>query len=176
MTGRTLAAVLLRVLGVMLLVGGLAAVGTLFLFFAPRDVSGAASIRATAMGGFFHVLVSVVAGIYLLRNGDRIGTWLVSDLDEPESVERPLTAPVIEGVGVRLLGIYLIVSGGRDVVGYVAELSVSPGEVHLNPYVIARAAGGLVELFAGILLLWKREQIAGALSRGWRTIRGQDED
>jgi hypothetical protein len=60
-------------------------------------------MRATAAGSVLYVLVSLIAGIYLVRNGDRVGAWLVSDLDEPPE-EPVLTPQIIEGVGVRLLG------------------------------------------------------------------------
>jgi uncharacterized membrane protein len=178
MSGRTLAQVLLRVFGVMLIVNGVAALGTVVLFFAPREELSAGMMRATAIGGFFNVLVSLVAGIYLLRNGDRLGAWLVSDLDEQPS-EEPVTPLVVEGVGVRLLGIYLIIAGVRELVRFAAEMfatNPSEGLSHLNVLTLSRTSGGLVELIAGIILLWKREQIVGALSRSWRVIRSREDE
>ena len=171
MSGRTLATVLLRVFGITLIVGGVAAMGALFLFFAH---DGFPTDRAPAMTALFGALVSLIAGIYLLRNGDRLGGWLVSDVEEPS--EPPATAADVEGIGVRLLGIYLIISGSRELVRFLAEWLATKEVAHLSAFAISRVAGGLVELLAGVFLLWKREQIVGALSRGWRVIRSQDQE
>jgi hypothetical protein len=175
MNAKTLAQVLLRVFGILLIVSGISGFGAVFVFFASADGFGSGQMRAQAVSMVLGVVVNVIAGIYLLRSGDRLGVWLVSDLeDSPE----PAAAGAIESLGVRLLGIFFIVSGCRDLVRFGVEAIATgrfEGAGRLAAWFTGNAGGASTELIAGIVLLWRRDQISGALARGWRTIRSQDD-
>src|SRR5438477_11786412 len=116
MTAKALAQLLLRLWGIALIIWGVAAVGEVFFLLVPvtEPFSGAA-FRASGAAAALHVLVYLVAGIVLIRNGDRLGAWLVSDIDNPSS--STVSAIEIEAVGFAVLGAYFLITGIRELFG-----------------------------------------------------------
>src|SRR5437016_3802952 len=100
MNGRTLAQVLLRVWGVMLIVFAVASVGNVLLFLIPPgDAPATTAWRAGGTASAVQMAIYLIAGVFLLRNGDRLGAWLVSDLDDPGP---PASSAAVEGIAFRL--------------------------------------------------------------------------
>ena len=167
MSGRTLAAILLRVWGVVLIVGAIVSFADAFFFLMPQggeSVGGA--WRASAVSLLLRVIISAIAGVYLVRNGDRVAAWLVSDIEDSGPA---ISSTAIEPIALRLLGVYFVVSGVAILTGEALMLGPS---TWLQS--VGKLAGGVVEFVAGILLIWRRDQIGAALARGWRVIRSRD--
>jgi hypothetical protein len=180
MNGTTLAQVLLRVWGVVLIVWALASVGSLFLLLVPALDSAGAAFRATAAASFVQVLVFLIAGIALVRNGDRIGAWLASDLDVGASTT-PASPIEIEAVAFVILGTYLLVSGIGHIASFAVMLLAKPRWDETSALLFAwkgqpgAIVSGVVYVTAGAILLLRRRNIAAAVSKTWRMVRRQDD-
>ena len=179
MSGRTLAQVLLRVWGVMLIVWAVASIGNVLLFMVPKDMLGNAPWRVSGAAAIVHMLVYLIAGVFLVRNGDRVGAWLASDIDEQGP---PASASAVELVAFRVIGLYFLIAGVRALVGMIASVAVSPRwdeTGHLASVLTAQSgsvAMAVVELAAGAFLIWRVDQIVAWFGRGWRAVRSRDED
>ena len=166
MSGRVLAQVLLRIWGVVLIVWGISATSNVFLFWQTAPAMG----RATVVSVVLNVVVDLVAGIYLVRNGDRLGAWLVSDLDEGDAL--PVSTEGLERVGFGILGIYFLVWGFSGVAANVVSLKSSDAGEMLSTLSTRGGVSAFVRLLAGALLLLRRE----GLTKAWRALRSQDQE
>jgi hypothetical protein len=178
MSAKTLAQLLLRLWGVALIIWGLSSLGNLFFLFVPAQPESAApALRASGASAALHVVVYLVAGFFLIRNGDRIGDWLVSDFDAAPAA--PASAPEIEAVGFAILGVYFLVTGIRELAGVIGPLLVYPrweaGTLALWwPGQRQFAIAGMVNVFAGIVLLNRRHRLAPAVAKAWNVLRSRD--
>lgn len=174
MNAKTLAQVLLRIWGAVLIIWAVAGAGSLFLLFLP---SANALLRANGAAAALREIVYFIAGILLFRRGDQIGEWLASDIEPRETP--PASALEIEAIAFAILGVYLLVAGIRDIAGAVPAFFAIPGEITASAVVLGRpgqyAIPGLVNLVAGVILLFRRQDIAAALSRAWRRLRSRND-
>lgn len=176
MSAKTLAQVLIRVWGLILIVTAVAASGTLFMF------TGGSQWRAAAASSVTNLVFSFIAGFFFVRDGDRIGAWLASDLEvEGEPTGPPADAKAILSIGLALLGAFYLVEGLRSGAVVALDLVIKPKEDYVNAVAylwdrdnqaIARA---VVDTIAGIILLFGKQNIAGSAARFWRVVRARDE-
>jgi len=163
----------------MLIVWGVASIGNVLLFVVPKDSFGESPWRVTGAAFVVQMLVYLIAGVFLVRNGDRVGAWLVSDIDEQGP---PASASAVELVAFRVIGLYFLIAGVRGLVGLIASVAASPrwdDSGHLASVLTTQSgnvARAVVELAAGVLLIWRVDQIASWFGRGWRAVRSRDED
>ncbi|MHB0972109.1 MAG: hypothetical protein ACYC7A_17415 [Thermoanaerobaculia bacterium] len=180
MNARTLAQVFLRLWGIALLVWGAAGIGNLFLFFVPAEqASDVAAFRMSAAATAISIFVYLFVGLALIRNGDRIGEWLVSDLSSEASVS-PASALEIQAVALAILGAYFLVDGVRDLAAILGAIVVKPSwdETKTTSLIWDRyrdsLISGAVTTVAGVILLARGQNLAAVLSKAWSTIRSRE--
>lgn len=172
MTAKALAQVLLRVWGVILIVSAAIWMTAAFVF-APG------AWRLTVIPAVMRLLVELAAGLTLIRNGDRIGAWLVSDIEEEGP---PADGVRIQAIGFAILGAWFLINGLADLLGRAVFFFSAPEwnegiplaslrEKQMEALVMGAAKG-----LAGAILLFRRVDLATRISRIWRTVRREDDD
>jgi hypothetical protein len=178
MNAKTLAQVLLRVWGVVLVVSALAAAGNMLLLLASAVSGRSGGWRASEAAALLYPVVYLIAGSLLIRRGDQIGSWLTSDIDVDAGT--PASALEIQVVAFSIVGLYFLVTGLRDLANAAAAALANlqwrePGTLS---YIWERqrqlAVAGVVNTVAGIVLLVRRQNIAEALSKTWRVVRSRE--
>lgn len=169
MTSKVLAQVLVRILGVYLLVASVVSLGNVL------SLVGPGGFRAPLVGALLNVIVTFVAGAFFVRNGDRIGSWLTSDLEAPD---QPTSSVDLFPVALAILGVWVLLIGLRSAAIVGVEFLVRPklDETPATSYIWDRQRLALVtavvDTIAGIVLISGREGIANA----WARLRGRSGD
>ena len=155
MNAKTLAQVIIRVWGVMLMVGALASLGNVLMF-----LPGPAQFRGAAAASLMNFLVSFAAGVYFVRNGDKVGAWLASDLQDDGP---PATTIEVMSAALAVLGVYFLVAGLRSGASAGVEWFFQPNLAGRQRSALASA---VVDIAAGILVVaWSGRLWRSALSR-----------
>ena len=171
MNAKTLAQVIIRVWGVMLVVGALASSGNILLF-----LPGSGEWRSAAVGSLISVLISLAAGVYFLRQGDKVGAWLASDLEDAGA---PATSLELLSAALAVLGVYFLIIGLRSGAAVGFELLSKPkwDETSTAAYVLERQRQALVsaavDTIAGVVLLVGHHHLVAGWSRLWRSVRSR---
>lgn len=169
MTAKAFAQVLLRVWGVVLIVSA--------LIWMASAVTVAYNGRAFVIPLVMRLLIELGVGLTLIRNGDRIGAWLVSDI---EADGPPMNGVQAQAIGLAILGAWFLIRGLSDLLGISlvyfnpptpdeAGFTASLREKQFRAMII-----GGVQAAAGAILLLRRVDFATRISRGWRNVRGQE--
>jgi hypothetical protein len=171
MTAKALAQVLLRVWGVILMIS--AAIWMVAAFaLAPS------TWKMTLIPVAMRLLIELGAGLTLIRNGDRIGAWLVSDIEEEGP---PANALQIQTIGFAILGAWFLIHGIADLLskssGFINPPKLEEGSA---PYYREKAIESLViagaQTLAGAILLFRRVDLATRVSRIWRSVRRKEDE
>ncbi len=164
----------------MLIVWAISSIGNVLLFLTPTDAFDTANApwRASSAAALIQMLVYLIAGVFLVRNGDRLGAWLVSDIDDQGPPASPTT---FELVAFRVIGLYFLISGARATVGLIVSIALSPSweTGRINAALASQwgnIARAIVDLLAGALLVWRVDEMAAWLRRGWKVVRSRSDD
>jgi hypothetical protein len=169
MTAKSLAQVLVRVWGLVLVISAIELVAAMVIFL-PADW------RSAVFGTSIRVLIELGIGVTFLRNGDSIGAWLVSDIDESGP---PVDAVRVQAIGFALLGVWFLIIGIAGLFAAGFTLLHHPGwdppqlerllEQKRTAFAIAAT-----QTVAGAIILFRHADFAIRTSRVWRAIRGQE--
>jgi hypothetical protein len=170
--GRGLAAVALRIWGVVLLLGAVAALpGSLLVARAaasPHDQAG--FVRAAQNASMFHLAASAILGLCLLLWADGVARWA---FPETPQVQVGVDASQLLTVGLALVGVGLLVQGleASATLGYVLMSKPQGVEIGAASYVWERQWETLVQasvdVVAGVTLVLGR----AGLARAWALVR-----
>jgi hypothetical protein len=135
--------------------------------------------RMSVMASVINIILTFVAGVILIRHGDRIGAWLVSDITEAGS---PADATQIQAIAFAILGLWFLVAGVRGGASVAFTILTKPkwDEMRQFEYLWDQQKQALVacvvDLAAGVILLFGRAAIARSVRTAWRVVRPPDPD
>jgi hypothetical protein len=161
MNARTLAGVLIRFWGILLIVSSLASVGVVLTLFVPVGTPNV-GFRANTASFLIHIVVSFVAGIVFLRRGDAIADLIV---DDEEPAGPPLTILNANALAMAILGMYFIITGVADAAGFAVAMREQGQAYRQSSFLFSQLAPSVVKTIAGILLLLGRHRIASMWSK-----------
>jgi hypothetical protein len=172
MDGRGVAAVALRIWGLVLLLGAATAVPGSILTARASPGAGdqAELIRATQTAFAFHLVATAVLGLSLLVWADSVARWAVP---ETAMVHVGVDMSELLTVGLALVGIVTFIRGFGDAVvsGYVLMRKPQAEEPGALSYLWERQSETLVravvDIIAGALLALGR----GGIVRAWAQVR-----
>lgn len=169
MTGRALAAIAVKVWGVILVVGALASSPSTILFvtLAPAVTADASAVRASQIGLMLNLLAHVGLGTGLILISDRVVGWVIPD-GAPLRID--VYASELAALAFALVGLYALVQGAGNAAAAVYTVVTRPSWPMVDDsmfwYVwenqreaIVRA---LVQIGAGIGLMLGREAVVNA--------------
>ena len=172
MDGRGLAAVALRIWGVVLLLGAVAAIpgSILVARAAASSPEQAGFVRAAQNASMFHLAASAILGLCLLLWADGVARWAIP---ETPQVQVGVDTSQLLTVGLVLVGVGLLVQGLENsaTVGYVLMRKPQGAEIGAASYLWERQSETIVkagvDVVAGITLVLGR----AGLARAWAQVR-----
>jgi hypothetical protein len=172
MDGRGMAAVALRMWGLVLLLGSVAALpGSILLARAsPGPPEQAEFIRGSQNAVLFQLTASVILGLCLLLWADAVTRWFIP---ETPSIQVGVDMSQLLTVGLVLVGVGILIQGLGDSVasGYVLMRKPQGAEPGPLSYLWERQSETLVravvDMVAGTILVLGRARLA----RGWAQVR-----
>ena len=175
MDGRSLAETLLKVWGVILLLGAFADLPAQVLMASAtvEPDSQAALIRSAQSASMLALGVSATLGLCLILWGAAIARSIVP---EAPRTEVGLQGPQLLAVGLALVGAFALIDGRQELgaVAYVLLTKPEWDETGSMSYVWSRQAEAmvraLVQLIAGAILVLGRD----AITRTWARLRGSE--
>jgi len=124
MTGRTLAALALKVFGIMLVVAGLTAMPSTALFvLAPARNAQGAMVRASKIGMIASVVFRIAIGAAPIGVSDRVARWAVPETP-PLGVD--LDFVYLTDSAFALAGLFILVAGLEDAAVGLFTLATKP--------------------------------------------------
>jgi hypothetical protein len=174
MTGRALAAIAVKVWGAILVVGALASSPSAILFvtLAPGNDAQAAVFRASQIGLMLNVVLHAALGVALIVLADRIVAWVIAD-GSPLRID--VYASELSALGFALVGLFVLIQGAESIAAAVYTIVTKPSWPASDStfwYVWERdreaIVRAIVQIIAGVLLLFGREAIVSA----WWRLRG----
>jgi hypothetical protein len=176
MTGKALAAIALRVWGVILIVGALASSPSTILFvtLAPAVGPEASVFRVSQIGVALTLLVHAALGVALVLLADRIVGWVTPD-GPPLRID--VYASELAALGFALVGLYALVQGAENIAAAVYTVATKPWWPASSDstfwYVWEHQREAIVRAFvqiaAGAVLMFGRRAIVNA----WWWLRGE---
>ena len=173
MSAKALAQVLVRVWGLVMIIDVTASLGIIAtLFTGPKDLMF--TLVPSALG----IMLRGVFGVMLVRNGDRVGAWLVADIEESGP---PADMTQIQIVAFGILGAYFLIAGLALIVGIGYTFLTKPkwDETSNLAYLWERQkehlGPAIAQTIGGAILLFRRVSFGSAIARSWSAIRGQGE-
>jgi hypothetical protein len=163
LTPKSLAEVLLKVWALTLTIGALVSIlGLVAQFFLPPVDMGAASERVAMAFQGVYALLSLIAGITLLKFSADAAEYLAP---AGSSAEPPIAVQNLEVIAFGILGAILLVEGLRDLSSAVFQLATKPVyELEAGSYLWRQSrealVGAGVQTIAGLALLLGRQGIA----------------
>jgi hypothetical protein len=176
MTPRAIAAVALKVWGMVLIVEAAISVPVTIWALATASVSVNSdeemlmAMRQSEMFGVLSIIVQIVTGILLLNNADRLVKRLIP---EGESLQINAKRAHLQAIAFALAGIFVLVEGIQDLAaaGYTLLTKPNFDETPQLEYLWVRQGEvivrGAVAVTCGSILLFGRDAIA----TGWSRIR-----
>ena len=177
MAARALAAIALRIWGVVFLVGALTSLPLAVSTFMTRPASQQPDwFAAQSLALLLNLGVRAIAGVILIAWADRIAAALVRDAGR---VVIEADAGDLMALGLFLAGIFFLVWGLEDLAPIIYDTVTRPAWLATDsslsyawrsgPAPIVRASVGIV---AGLVLIFRR----GGLTRAWQGMRGRKAD
>src|SRR5262245_45244109 len=111
--------------------------------------------RSVVMSPLPLSFIQLIAGIVLIRNGDRLGAWLVRDVDDAQAP--PASARDFEAIALRIMGIYVLILGFRE----LAVLAGTWGAEHLRGVEPRAVVVAIIDFVAAAILLRRSANLRG---------------
>lgn len=175
MTGQALAVIVIKVWGVILIVGALASSPSTILFasLAPAVDAETAVFRASQVGLMLNLVLRLGLGVAIVLLADRIVAWVVPD-GPPLRID--VYASELAALGFAFVGLYALLQGAEDIAAAVYTVATRPAWPAANDsafwYVWERQreaiVRGFVRVAAGLVLMFGRDAIVNA----WWWLRG----
>lgn len=168
MNARSLTATALKIWGAILIVGALGSLPSAAVLGAlspPADIATAV-FRATQVGLLLNLFAQTLLGVGMVAFAERVVGWVVPD-GLPLKID--VYASELSALGFALVGLFVLIQGAEEIVATVYTLSTKPLLPTSDPtfwYVWEperqAIVKGLVQIVAGVVLMFGREAIVNA--------------